>query len=95
MGEGAMNETEFKFTTRWSDFLAQYRESARRTDGEKIQFVFHIFLGAKTRKNKRKKTLDPNGRTPPFRRLTCPETILLQDNKKYEFYKFENIQLQP
>ena len=27
----------------------QYRESARKIDGEKIQFVFHTFLGKKTR----------------------------------------------
>ena len=48
MGQGAMNESEVMFTQRWNDYLGQYRESARRTGGEKSQFVFHIFLGAET-----------------------------------------------
>ena len=43
MGKGAMNEPEVKFTKKWNEYLEQYRESARRTDGEKIQFVFFIF----------------------------------------------------
>ena len=43
-----MNEPEIKFTKRWNDCLEQYRESGRRIDGEKFQFVFHIFLGKKT-----------------------------------------------
>ena len=37
-----------KFAKRWNDYLEQYKESARRIDGEKIQLVFHIFLDKKT-----------------------------------------------
>ena len=36
------------FTKRWNDYLEQYTESTRRIDGEKLQFVFHIFLGKTT-----------------------------------------------
>ena len=40
-----MNEQEIKFTERWNDYLEQYRESARRIEGEKIQVrVPHIFV---------------------------------------------------
>ena len=39
-----MNEPEVKFTKVWNEYLEQYRESARRVDGENIQFVFLIFL---------------------------------------------------
>ena len=43
-----MNEPAIKFTNRWNDNLEQYRESARIINGEKVQFVFHLFLGKKT-----------------------------------------------
>ena len=43
-----MSEPEIKFSKGWYDYLEQYRESARRTDGENIQFVFHIVPGKKT-----------------------------------------------
>ena len=45
MGKGAMNEPEVKFTKIWNECLEQYRESARRIDGEKIQFAFFILPG--------------------------------------------------
>ena len=43
-----MHEPEVKFTQRWNDYPEQYRESAKRIDGEKVQFVFHLFLGKQT-----------------------------------------------
>ena len=43
----AMNKPKLKFTTRWNDYLEQYRKSARKIDGEQIQFRLLIFLGAK------------------------------------------------
>ena len=48
MGKQAMNEPEINFTRRWNDYLEQYRKSARKIDGEKIQFIFHMLPGAKT-----------------------------------------------
>ena len=42
------NEPEMKFTKRWSDYLEQHKESARKIDGEKIQFICHILLTGKT-----------------------------------------------
>ena len=38
-----MNMSDVKFNIRWNEHLEQYRESARRIDGEQIQFRFHIF----------------------------------------------------
>ena len=35
--------SDVKFNIRWNEHLEQYRESARRIDGEQIQFRFHIF----------------------------------------------------
>ena len=40
--KGAMNEPETKI---WNEYLEQYRESARRVDGEHIHFVLHILPG--------------------------------------------------
>ena len=42
IGKGAMNEPEIKVTKRWTDYLEQYRESARRRHGEKTVRVPHI-----------------------------------------------------
>ena len=43
-----MNEPEVKFTKRRDDDLEQYRDSARRIDGGKVQFILHILLRKKT-----------------------------------------------
>ena len=45
--KSALNLPDIKFTRRWNQYLEQYTESARRIDGEQIQFRFHIFLGSK------------------------------------------------
>ena len=43
--KGAMNEPEVKFTKVWNEYLEQHRESVKKIDGEKIQFVLHILPG--------------------------------------------------
>ena len=40
-----MNEPDVKFTKRWNDYLEQYRESAGRIDGERIQFMLQMLRG--------------------------------------------------
>ena len=42
-----MNEPGIKFTKRWNHNLEQYRESARRMDGEQVQYIFQNFPGSK------------------------------------------------
>ena len=44
----ARNKPEIKVNNEWNDFLEQHRESARKIDGEQIQFRVHMFLGATT-----------------------------------------------
>ena len=44
-----MTTPEIKFTESWTQHLANFRVSARRIDGEQIQFRFQICLGAKTK----------------------------------------------
>ena len=41
---------EIKFTERWNEQLACYKETAKIIDGESIQVRFHTFLGCETNK---------------------------------------------
>ena len=43
-----MTTPEMKFTERWKEHLSNFKDTARKIDGEPIQFTYHIFLGAKT-----------------------------------------------
>ena len=40
-----MDEPEVKFTKRWNDYLEQYRESAGRINGERIQLILQMLRG--------------------------------------------------
>ena len=70
MGKGAMNEPRVPFTSRWDDYLEQYRGSAKRIDGEKsarpcpppsmvVEMVTH--LG----QNPEHRTIQPDGSELP------------------------------
>ena len=48
VGNQAMNMPEIKLNVMWKEHLAHCMESARKIDGEQIQFIFHLFLGSKT-----------------------------------------------
>ena len=39
---------KIKITKRWKEHLAYYKDTAKRSDEQTIQFTFHIFPGAKT-----------------------------------------------
>ena len=47
-GKGAMNEPEVKFTKRWTGYLEQYKELARKSKDKKLSSYSTYFLGRKT-----------------------------------------------
>ena len=42
---------EIKFTERWKEHLACCKDTAKRVDGEYIQFIFHMFLDSKNERD--------------------------------------------
>ena len=51
-GKPAMNMPEEKFTERLKDHFEYYNDTAKRIDGKRIQFIFHVFLWEKVLKNR-------------------------------------------
>ena len=81
LGKRTMNEPEIKFL-RWDVCLEQYKETASRTDGAKVQFVFHFFL---VPKRTRRFSESMNG----FDKFNEMDKFLIQKPVLIEFFSWE------